>query len=146
MMQTRPTARGFILGAILSATVGLMIGAAHAEDPAPAAGSNDGSRQGAEPSGTAAPRSEAAEAWDAVKDTTNPALLEAFVKRYRSTFFAVLAMARLAELRTAAATTSPFGTLPPAAPVAPYPILPGPAISANGAQARAVLYDEDLSN
>jgi hypothetical protein len=146
MMQTRPTARGFILGAILSATVGLMIGAAHAEDPAPAAGSNDGSRQGAEPSGSAAVRSEAAEAWDAVKDTTNPALLEAFVKRYRNTFFAVLAMARLAELRATATTTSPFGPLPPAGPVAPSPIHPAPAIPSNGAQQRAVLYDEDPSN
>jgi hypothetical protein len=153
MMQTRPTARGFILRVILSATVGLLIGAAHAEDPAgkpahdvPAAGSNEDSRQGAEPSGNAAPRSEAAEAWDAVKDATNPALLEAFVKRYRTTFFAVLAMARLAELRATTAPTSPFGQPPSAAAVAPAPIHPVPAIPGNGAQQRAVLYDEDPSN
>jgi hypothetical protein len=43
----------------------------------------------------AAPKSEAAEAWDAVKDTKNPGLLEAFIKRYRTTFFADLAKARL---------------------------------------------------
>jgi hypothetical protein len=138
-----------MLGVILSAMVGLPIGAAHAEDPArnpaPDAGSSDGSR--AEPSASNAPRSEAAEAWDAVKDTTNPALLEAFVKRYRNTFFAVIAMARLAELRaTAAMTTSPFGPLPPAAPVAPSPIHPESAMPMKGAQQRAVLYDEDPSN
>jgi hypothetical protein len=154
MMQDRFAARGFILGALLSALVGLLIGAARAEDlankpplDAPAAASNDGPRQGAELPANAAPRSEAAEAWDAVKDTTNPALLEAFVKRYRNTFFAVIAMARLAELREAAtAKTSPFGTLPAAGPVPTSPIHPGPAIPTDGTQPRAVLYDEDPSN
>jgi len=154
MMQTRSAARGFILGVILSASVGLLIGAAHAEDPAskpaldaPAVGSNDGSRQGAEPPASAAPRSEAAEAWDAVKDTTNPALLEAFVKRYRNTFFAVLAMAQLAELRaTAAAKTSPFGSPPAAGPVPTFPPNSQPAIPTDRTQPRAVLYDEDPSN
>jgi len=95
----------------------------------------------------AAPRSEAAEAWDAVKDTTNPALLEAFVKRYRNTFFAVIAMARLAELREAAAAkTSPFGTPPATGPVPSSPIHPGPATATDRTQPRAVLYDEDPSN
>ncbi len=171
MMQNRPAARGFILRVIFSTVVGLLIGAAHAEDlandphsrpwvykpsaghaaklpPPPmrtadssaAGGSNDGPRQGAESSGKAAPRSEAAEAWDAVKDTTNPALLEAFVKRYRDTFFAVIAMARLAELRAMPATTSPFG------PVPTDPMHPGPPITTGGAQSRAVLYDEDPTN
>ena len=153
MMQDRFAARGFILRVLLSAIVGLLIGAAGAEDlankpplDAPAAASNDGPRQGAESPGNATPRSEAAEAWDAVKDTTNPALLEAFVKRYRNTFFAVIAMARLAELREAAAKTSPFGTLPAAGPVPTSPIHPGPAIPTDGTQPRAVLYDEDPSN
>ena len=153
MMQTRSTARGVILRGILSAIVSVLIVAAHAEGPAskpgldaPVAGSSDDSQQRAEPSASAVPRSEAAEAWDAVKDTTNPALLEAFVKRYRNTFFAVIAMARLAELRATAAPTSPFGPLPSAAPVASSPIHPGTAIPTNGAQQRAVLYDEDPSN
>ena len=154
MMQHRSAARGFILRVILSALVGLLIGAAHAEDAAnkppmdaPAARSNDSPHQDAQLPGSAARRSEAAEAWDAVKDTTNPALLEAFVKRHRNTFFAVIAMARLAELREAAAAkASPFGTVPSARSVPNDPIQPGPAQAADGTQSHAVLYDEDPSN
>jgi hypothetical protein len=154
MMQDKSAARGIILRVILSALVGLPIGAARAEDvankpplDAPAAGSNDSPRGGADLPGNAAPRSEAAEAWDAVKDTTNPALLEAFVKRYRNTFFAVIAMARLAELREAAAAkTSPFGTPPATGPVPSSPIHAGPAIATDRMRPRAVLYDEDSSN
>jgi hypothetical protein len=151
MMQLRPAARGFILGLIMSTVVGSPFGAAHAEDlakpPPDAPATNDGARQGAELSGSATRRSEAAEAWDAVKDTTNPALLEAFVKRYRNTFFAVLAMARLAELREAtAAKSSPFPTLPSTRPVPTNPIDPQPAIPADGAGPRAILYDEDPAN
>jgi len=74
-------------------------------------------------------------------------LLEVFIKRYRNTFFAVIAMAQLADLRAAAAArASPFpsppsaGALPPAAPVA------RPPLPAAGAQPRAVLYDEDPSD
>ena len=48
---------------------------------------------------TAAKMSEAAEAWDRVKDTSNAALLEAFVARYKDTFYADLARARIEELR-----------------------------------------------
>ena len=43
--------------------------------------------------------SEAAEAWNATKDTTNVAVLGAFVARYRDTFFAELARARIADLQ-----------------------------------------------
>ena len=43
--------------------------------------------------------SEAAEAWNATKDTTNVAVLGAFVARYRDTFYAELARARIEELR-----------------------------------------------
>ena len=142
MIQDRRAARGFTLGLILSAVVGLPIGTVHA------AGPNDGSRQNTELAGNAAPRSEAAEAWDAVKDTTNPALLDAFVKRYPNTFFAVIAMARLAELREAAAAkTSPFATVPSAGPIPTSPIPLGPPpIATDGTRSRAVLYDEDPSN
>ena len=43
--------------------------------------------------------SEAAEAWNATKDTTNVAVLDAFVARYRDTFYAELARARIADLQ-----------------------------------------------
>jgi hypothetical protein len=71
------------------------------------AGSPASAEQGAGPAESAAPKSEAAEAWDAVKNTTNPALLEAFIQRYGTTFFAELAMARLNELKAAAAKARP---------------------------------------
>jgi formylglycine-generating enzyme required for sulfatase activity len=44
--------------------------------------------------------SDAAEAWGATKDTTNIAVLEAFIARYKDTFFAELARARVDELKT----------------------------------------------
>jgi uncharacterized caspase-like protein len=43
--------------------------------------------------------SEAAEAWDRTKDTTNVAVLEAFVARFRNTFLAELARVRIDELK-----------------------------------------------
>lgn len=42
--------------------------------------------------------SEAAEAWDRTKDSTNIAVLEAFAARFKDTFYAELARARIAEL------------------------------------------------
>ena len=42
---------------------------------------------------------EAERAWALVKDTTNIAVLEAFIARYKDTFFADLAKARLQELK-----------------------------------------------
>jgi uncharacterized caspase-like protein len=47
--------------------------------------------------------SEVAEAWSAVKDTANVAVLEAFLARYKDTFFAELARARIDEVERAAA-------------------------------------------
>jgi hypothetical protein len=82
--------------------------------------------------GTAA-KSEAAEAWDAVKNTTNPALLEAFIKRYGSTFFAEIAKARLDELKATAAKVRPQS---PALPPMPR----------DGLRERVVLYEEDPAN
>jgi uncharacterized caspase-like protein len=49
--------------------------------------------------GTQIRLSEAAEAWSATKDTKNIAVLEAFAARYRDTFFADLARARMEELK-----------------------------------------------
>ena len=43
--------------------------------------------------------SEAAEAWSATRETTNIAVLGAFVARYRDTFYAELARARIEELK-----------------------------------------------
>jgi len=48
---------------------------------------------------TQARLSEVAEAWDRTKDTTNVALLEPFIVRYKDTFFAQLARARIDELK-----------------------------------------------
>ena len=42
--------------------------------------------------------SEAAEAWDRTKDTADPAVLDAFNARYKDTFYADLARARIEEL------------------------------------------------
>lgn len=106
-------------------------------DPAFAA-SQESPEQGAADSNAAgsngaAPKSEAAEAWDAVKDTTNPALLEAFIKRFGTTFFAELAKARLAELKTAAVKARP--SVPSLAP------MPN-----NGVREHVALYEEDMSD
>ena len=51
------------------------------------------------PAPTPARLSEAAEAWGATKDTTNIAVLEAFIGRYKDTFFAELARARADDLK-----------------------------------------------
>jgi hypothetical protein len=55
------------------------------------------------------PASEAERAWLLVKDTTDPAILAEFTKRYEGTFFATLAQARIDELkkRQAAAAAPP---------------------------------------
>jgi hypothetical protein len=92
------------------------------------AASPENPQQSAQPSAEgAAPKSEAAEAWDAVKNTTNPTLLEAFIKRYGTTFFAELAKARLDELKVAMAKARP--RLPP--------------MPKDGVREHVVLYEED---
>src|SRR5215471_4916943 len=50
--------------------------------------------------------SEAAEAWDRAKDSTNGALLRAFIDRYKDTFYADMARARLEELAKVGSTPS----------------------------------------
>jgi TPR repeat protein len=64
----------------------------------PAAASPQASSQTPAPS-TPPKFSEAAESWDRTKDTTNIALLEAFIVRYKDSFFAQLARARIDELK-----------------------------------------------
>jgi TPR repeat protein len=61
---------------------------------------------------------EATQAWAAVKDTTNTAILEAFIKRYRNSFYSDLARARLEELKkTQVAAIQP--SVPPPSPKSP---------------------------
>lgn len=112
------------------------------------AASPDSPQQDAGPSEKAAAKSEAAEAWDAVKNTTNPALLEAFIKRFGTTFFADIAKARLDELKAAA--TRPSADSVKAAPKGntTYPVQPNSSVEAlaDRFNQHAVLYEEDRSN
>jgi hypothetical protein len=121
------------------------------------AASPESPQQAVKSSEGTAPKSEAAEAWDAVKNTTNPALLEAFIKRYRTTFFAEIAKTRLAELKAAANKLSPADG---AKAITTYPIHSSPGqeaatdrfrqpasqMPADGGVERAVLYEEDPSD
>jgi uncharacterized caspase-like protein len=83
----------------------------------------------AAPSAPAAPPepSEAERAWNLAKDTTNIALLESFIARYKGTFHADLAKARIEELKARQATAA----IPPAPrsqqPAAPPAAAPGAA-------------------
>ena len=58
--------------------------------------------------------SEAAEAWSATRDTANIAVLDAFIARYKDTFFAELARARIEDLRKLVATPGVGATPSPA--------------------------------
>ena len=78
-------------------------------------------------------RNEAAEAWAATKDTANPAVLEAFVKRFGDSFYGDMAQARLEELKKqqAAVAAPPPKVKPPVGtPVEPavgvFPAVPNP--------------------
>jgi hypothetical protein len=96
------------------------------------AASQESPRQGAASSERAGSKSEAAEAWDAVKDTTDQALLEAFIARYGTTFFADIAKARLKELKAAAAKP-PSAQQPPTLSSMPK----------DGVREQAALFEED---
>jgi uncharacterized caspase-like protein len=76
---------------------------------------------------------DAAQAWSATRDTTSPAVLEAFIQHYGSSFYASLARARRDDLRAAGAPSA----RPPASASA--------KVAAPGLPQRAVLYDEDPS-
>jgi hypothetical protein len=114
--------------------------AASPDSPVPGAGPSEKSGS----SEKAVAKSEAAEAWDAVKDTTNPALLEAFIKRYGTTFFADIAKARLSELKAAAVKPSPADAPKgmQASPVHPDTSLDA---LADRFHQHAILYEEDRS-
>jgi formylglycine-generating enzyme required for sulfatase activity len=70
---------------------------------------------------------EAAVAWGATKDTTSPAVLEAFIKQFSGTVYANMARARLDELqRTQVAAVAPPRP-PPKAAAPAVSIAPAPA-------------------
>jgi hypothetical protein len=75
---------------------------------------------------------EAAISWVSVKDSTSPAVLETFIRRYGDTFHGDLAKARLAELKA----------LPPLQAKAPAAATPDPAAGpAGGAVTQALCKD-----
>ncbi len=64
-------------------------------------------RSAAPPAVAPARLSEAAEAWGAAERTTSVAALEAFIPRYKDTFYAELARARIEELKKVAVAAPP---------------------------------------
>jgi formylglycine-generating enzyme required for sulfatase activity len=77
--------------------------------------------------------SEAAEAWSATKDTTSTAVLEAFIVRYKDTFYAEIARARIEELKKQQVAV----TVPPNAPAAqPAPAITRPPAGCEGIEAQ----------
>jgi TRAP-type mannitol/chloroaromatic compound transport system substrate-binding protein len=71
---------------------------------------------------------EAVDAWAAVKDTNNIALLEAYITRYKDTFYAELARARIADLKKQVAVAAP----PSGAKAVPPPkVTTGPPATPN---------------
>jgi formylglycine-generating enzyme required for sulfatase activity len=71
--------------------------------------------------------SEVSAAWGATKDTTSPAVLEAFIKQFGATVYATMARARLDELkRTQVATVVP-PAVPPKASAPVTSVAPGSA-------------------
>jgi formylglycine-generating enzyme required for sulfatase activity len=85
--------------------------------------------------------SEAAEAWDRAKDTTSVAVLEAFVVRYKDTFYADLARARIEELKRAQVAVATPPKAPPPAPAKPtqpaVAVPPPPSARCDGVEAPA---------
>jgi formylglycine-generating enzyme required for sulfatase activity len=89
--------------------------------------------------------SEAAEAWDRTKDIATIAVLEAFIARYKDTFFAELARARVDEVKkeqmavlvppivpAPAPQTKPALAIPPTAPPSRCPACPEMVVVPSG--------------
>jgi formylglycine-generating enzyme required for sulfatase activity len=69
--------------------------------------------------GNAAPTGETAEAWEAARETSDPAVLEAFISRFKDSFYADLPRSRLKQLKDArAAMAAPSAPPSPARPSA----------------------------
>src|SRR5262249_43575739 len=74
------------------------------------------------------PASEAAVAWSGAKDSSSPAVLEFYIKRFPGTIYAGMAQARLDELkRTQVAVAAPPSAAASPAPAASAPRVPPPA-------------------
>jgi invasion protein IalB len=69
---------------------------------------------------------EAERVWPMLKDTTNITVLESFATRYRDTFYAGLARARIDELKAQAAVPAPPVAQPMPPPPLPPPLAPPP--------------------
>jgi formylglycine-generating enzyme required for sulfatase activity len=78
---------------------------------------------------------EAAEAWGAVKDATNIAALEAFILRYKDTFYADLARVRIEELKKQQVAIAAPPAVPPKANTPKPAVIPAPSIYAGGLRA-----------
>ena len=88
----------------------------------------------------ASTENEAALAWNATKESTNPTVLDAFIRRYGTSFFADLARARLEELKAAPAKPpQQTAALPTWVPTTNTPS----SGRQNNSPQRVVLYDED---
>jgi serine/threonine-protein kinase len=98
-----------------------------------------GAPQAAAPSAPAAPQpqgaatpprsqsDEAERAWSSAKDTTSIAVLEAFIARFKDSFYAELARARIEELKKQQVAVAPPARSqpPPQAPTSPAALPPG---------------------
>jgi TRAP-type mannitol/chloroaromatic compound transport system substrate-binding protein/uncharacterized caspase-like protein len=73
---------------------------------------------------------EAERAWAFTKDTTDVAVLEAFAARFKDTFYADLARARLAELKRQSIAAVPPAAPPPATAPVPSAAAPRPSAPA----------------
>jgi formylglycine-generating enzyme required for sulfatase activity len=83
--------------------------------------------------------SEAAEAWDRTKDATSIALLEAFIVRFKDTFYAELARTRIDDLKkqqVAVAVAPKAPAPPPVKPAEPAVVVPLPPARCEGIEAQ----------
>ena len=91
---------------------------------------------------TSSPADQAAKDWSEIRDTTDSAVLEAFIRSYGTSFYASLAKARLDNLKAAAAKTEVPVMLGSPPPRATWSALP----ATESGSPRAVLYNEDPSD
>jgi hypothetical protein len=91
------------------------------------------------PPPTPARLSEAAEAWDRTKDITNIGVLEAFIARFKDTFLAELARARVDELKKQQmALVAPPKAPEPATQGKPVMTVPPPRLPAGEGYKRGI--------
>jgi formylglycine-generating enzyme required for sulfatase activity/uncharacterized caspase-like protein len=94
----------------------------------------------------AAPANEASVAWATTKDTTSPAVLDAFIRQFSGTVYANMARARLDELKraqgpAAVAAAPPPKPAPPGAAPASGPLATGTKPPSNAAPAAPSAYE-----